>query len=124
MQALTQDRVAELEAARAQAMISADVEALGALLNDGLTWTHGSAKVDTKASFIEGFQQGGLRCYRLDFSDRRIELYGDTAVVTGRVDMDVEVGGERRQSANRFTTAWRWDGVSTTQLFWHSCRAS
>ncbi len=105
-------------------MLSADTAALEELLDLQLTWTHGSGKVDTQASFIDGFRQGALRCYGLEFSDCVVALHGDTAVVTGRVDMDVEVGGERRATANRFTAVWRAVDGAAKQLTWHSCRAS
>lgn len=117
-----EDQVLALEADRRQAMLASDLQALDRLLNAKLTWTHGSSKVDTKASFIDGFRQGLLRCYGLEFSDRAVQVFGDAAVVTGRVDMDVEVAGERRATANRFTSAWSFENGAPTQILWHSCR--
>jgi hypothetical protein len=56
--------IEQLERARRAAMLSCDVAALDTLTSAEMTWVHGSAKVDDKQSFLEGFRTGRLRCFR------------------------------------------------------------
>jgi len=98
-----------LEKLRCDAMIAADVDALGALFSDRLTWTHSSARQDTKASFLAGLRAGGTRYLAMKRSDEQVR--GDIAVVTGLVEMRASIKGEEKELRNRYTNVWaRVDG--------------
>jgi len=51
-----QAMIKELENRRFRAMCERDAETLEELLADGLIYTHSSATVDTKASYIAGIR--------------------------------------------------------------------
>ncbi len=120
--AMTQGEVAVAEAARQTAMLNGDVQALDALLAEDIVWIHASAKQDTKASFIEQFASGRLRCIRLDHAREVIRLFGTVALVTGLVDMEVVAGGERRVSANLYLAVWVKGPFGPLLVQWQSTR--
>ena len=59
---------------------------------------------------------------RLSHSETLVRTYPPVALVTGLVEMEVPVGGERRMSTNRYSAVWmnRPDGLKLT--YWQSTR--
>jgi hypothetical protein len=119
---MTIAEIVRLEAARRDAMLSANVPILTDLLADEIVWIHASSKLDTKASFLREFSSGALRCVRLDHSEVASRVYGPTGLVTGVVDMEVVANGERRVAANRYTAVWANVGVGSKLVLWQSTR--
>ncbi len=119
---LHQAEVQQAEEARRVAMLSGSVQELQSLLADDVTWVHASAGQDTKASFIEGFRSGRLRCFRLDHANVLIRLIGRVAIVTGQVEMDVEVAGARRAATNLFVAVWTRAETGVQLNYWQSTR--
>ena len=75
---------------RMQAMVRGDVEALGRLLPDDLTYTHASGVVDTKASLLASIKSGKLKYKSIDPGQPHVRIYGNTAVLTGTATVQVE----------------------------------
>ena len=109
-----------LEARRCDAMMAADIDILDRLLSDDLSWTHASARQDTKASFLAGLQAGGTRYMAIRRSDEQVRLHGDVAVVTGVADMRASINGEERQLRNRYTNVWAKSDQGWRMIAWHS----
>ena len=109
-----------LEARRCDAMIAADVDALDTLLSDRLTWTHASARQDTKASFLAGLRAGGTRYLEMKRSDEQVRVHGEVAVVTGLVEMRASIKGEERELRNRYTNVWVKVDSSWRMVAWQS----
>jgi hypothetical protein len=119
---MTRAEIEKLEEARRNAMLAGDLDTLDSLFAADLTWIHSSCTVDDKASFLQGFSRGNLRCFRLDHFHNCIRLYGSVALVTGLVEMDVEVNGTRRSSTNRFSCLWVTRGGPPQLVSWQSTR--
>ena len=83
--------ITDHENRRYKAMIDKDLAALDALLGDALVYTHSNAVADSKASYIEGVRSGKFDYRSAERMDVVIDVYGDTAVVTGRARMDAVV---------------------------------
>jgi len=103
---MTEKDVLALEDRRVQSMIKQDFAALEALLHDQLIYTHSSASVDTKASWLDAMKSGRTKYKSANISDHKVRIYGDTALVTGRGEMQVEVGGQAKTLRLRFLNAW------------------
>ncbi len=114
--------VRQAEEARRVAMLAGDIGALRELLADDVVWVHASAGQDTKASFIEGFASGRLKCFRLDHADTQVRLHGHAAIVTGQVEMDVKLTGHRRVAANVFVAVWVRTTTGVQLSYWQSTR--
>ena len=109
-----------LEARRCDGMVAADVGALDQLLSDDLSWTHSSARQDTKASFLAGLQAGGTRYLEIRRSDEQVRLHGEVAVVTGIAHMRAIINGEERQLRNRYTNVWTKSEKGWRMIAWQS----
>jgi len=98
--------LSSLEDRRCAAMVEADLHALSDLFDDDLIWTHASAQVDTKKSFLVALADRSTRYVEIKRLDEVVRLHGNVAVITGIADMLVELSGDRRPFRNRYTNVW------------------
>ncbi len=76
-----------------QAMIDKDIETLDQLYQDGMTFTHMSGKVQSKAEFFGEIADGTLNYFAYDIHDPRIAVDDDEAVLTASVTLTAKVYG-------------------------------
>ena len=116
------EAVRAAESQRLRALVTADYAALDRLLADDLTYTHSTAKLDTKATYLEPLVSGRTRYQSLEPSDVQVRVYGTTGVVTGILRSVALVAGKESRTDMRFTNVWverdgRWQMVA-----WQSTR--
>jgi ketosteroid isomerase-like protein len=75
----------ELERQFGQAIIRADSEALERIVSDDWILVGPEGKVIPKAVFVAVLKSGELTHSAMDLTEPRVRVYGDTAIVTGRV---------------------------------------
>jgi ketosteroid isomerase-like protein len=95
-----------LEAARYAAMIAADVDVLNALLAEEVRYTHSNAQTDDKLQYLQKIRTGVFRYFEAQSAEEHIQVFGDMAVVTGRMVSRVEVNGAMRHLNSRFAVMW------------------
>jgi len=108
-------QVLDLERVRFAADLRADAAALDTLLADDVVYVRSSGAVDTKAQYIRSLGASGP--YALDSlvpGDLSVRVYGQAAVVTGR--LLVKLRAQPAPYALRFTDVWerrngRWQLV-------------
>jgi len=91
---------------RYQAMTSQNWSALEALLHDELVYTHSSGSVDTRASWLASMKSGKTKYKSAQCAERKVRLYGDVALVTGKASFEAEVNGQPRSLKLCFLEAW------------------
>ncbi|MCC6163057.1 MAG: nuclear transport factor 2 family protein [Acidobacteria bacterium] len=116
------EAVKAAEMARFKAQTTNDFKALDALLGDDLTYTHSSAAVDTKTTYIESMRSGQVKYESIESRDVQVRVYGTTAVITGAGRFKVTARGQALDNQLRFTDVWvlrdgRWQMVA-----WQSTR--
>ncbi len=112
--------IERLEARRCKAQVEDDYATLEALIADDLVYTHSSAKVDSKASFLESLRSGAVKYRRIDRSDVRTQVHGDAVFVTGAAHVTVAVGGEDRQLQLRYSNVWLRGARGWQFALWHA----
>jgi len=80
------DVLAAMESLK-EAMIHRDGAALEKLLNDDLMYTHSTGSFENKAEMMKAITSGKSVIEKLEFSNTTVRIYGDTALVKGRVDL-------------------------------------
>ena len=116
----TQADILALEEQRYKAMIAMDFDGLAALLGDNLVYTHSSASVDTKASYIQGIRDGKFVYKTSRRTGEAVQLYADTAVVTGEVRLDILSKGTPRVVNSRFIDVWHKGAAGWQMVAWQS----
>lgn len=92
--------------ARYAAMVAGDTSSLDNLLGDELIYSHSTGHLDSKKTFLESLVLGNVRYLTADRSEEQFRLIDDVALLTGYLDLRVEVSGELLELRNRFTTTW------------------
>jgi len=95
-----------LEDRRYAAMTAQDAATLAQLLHDDLVYTHSSAVIDTKHSYVEGIRSGKFRYSKIERTGEKVRVYGDTALVTGRAAIEVAVDGKPKSLRLRYLDVW------------------
>jgi ketosteroid isomerase-like protein len=120
MSAAPQTMIRELENRRFRAMCEGDAATLEALLADGLVYTHSSANVDTKASYLAGIRSKKWIYKRVERAAEDIQVHGNCAIVTGEAHIDVAVGGTDKTLRSRYTNVWINGGKGWQMTAWQS----
>ena len=94
---LKEEVLAAMEAWK-QATMKKDGAALGKLLHPDLTYSHSNAHNETKADVLKSVAAGKATVEAIDFADTTVRVYGNTALVRGKVDI-------RNNTAGKSTTA-------------------
>jgi ketosteroid isomerase-like protein len=105
---------------RFQAMVAGDGAALEKLLHDGLVYTHSSASVDSKASFVEAVVSRRSGYQKIERPEEQIRVYGDAAVVTGRARIELQNASGHRVLNLRYTDVWVRAGDGWQMAAWQS----
>lgn len=111
-----------LEEKRCAAMAANDIAALEKLFHAELIYTHSSAMVDTRASYLEALKSGHTRYHSIKRSDEKVRVCGDTALVTGRAIIDVTVKGEKKHLDIRFLDVWTKTPQGWKFIAWQSTK--
>ncbi|WP_317930831.1 nuclear transport factor 2 family protein [Halioxenophilus sp. WMMB6] len=108
--------IIDKEAARTQALLAADVDALGALLSERLIFAHANATYEDKASLLKKMASGNIVYKTLQTSDHRVVDLGTTALLVSRLTAEVTVGGQPRSIDNWTLSVWSKELSSDWQL--------
>ena len=78
-----------------QAMLTRDKSALEKLYAPDITYTHSNGKNETKAEAIDAVVNGKGKFDSIEFSGTTVRVYGNTALVKGRVVIKTSTDGKQ-----------------------------
>ena len=89
-----------------KATMTKDKAALEKLLHDDLTYTHSNAHNESKADVIKAVTTGKASVESIVFSDTTVRVYGNTALVKGKVDITNSVDGKSTPNYLNILHVW------------------
>jgi ketosteroid isomerase-like protein len=116
------DEIIELDNQRIEAMTKQDVQALDRILADDLSYTHSTARVETKAEFIAALTSGRTKYESIERDDVKVRQYGDTAVVTGLAKFHVNANGNDIKFQTRFPDVYSKRNGVWQMVAWQSTK--
>jgi hypothetical protein len=107
----------KLEQERAQAVVRGDTAFLDQNTADDYTLTTFRGTLMTKAQLLANFKSGEIKLQSQDLDDLQVRVYGDTAVLTGRVTQKGQFLGQDSSGQYRFTRVYvkrngRWQAAA------------
>lgn len=114
--------VTAADAERYSAMERGDIPMLAKYLGDDLIYTHSSALVDSKETYIDSLRSGKVVYKQTRRSDLRVSPYDCTAVMTGRGDFSVSIDGKDVEVQLRFTNVWVKNPEGWQMVAWEATR--
>jgi hypothetical protein len=121
---MNKEGIIALEEQRYRAMLGADLATLERLLDDGLTYTHSSGVIDTKASYLAAVRDKVWEYKNIARENERVILRGSCALVFCRLRIDVSVRGTPRKVDSNALAVWVQDGQQWRVLAVHSSPAA
>ena len=115
-------KIIDLDRKRMTAMAEKNIATLKAVLSDDLVYTHSSARLDTKASLINGMESGSTVYNSVEPSDVKAQDLGDAVVLTGVARIRVTSGGKPNAFAVRFTDVYANKSGQWQMVTWQSTR--
>jgi hypothetical protein len=89
-----------------EALTKRDLAALDKIWAEGYTFTNGRGEFLTKKDRMENIRSGATQFDSVRREDEQIRVYGNTAVVTGRVELKVIYSGKESSGLYRFLNVW------------------
>ena len=90
-----EQQILALHQAGDRALMTADLALLSEILADDYVQYNDAGKPFTKQEVLDNFRRGSIRYPAIVSTGRSIRVLGDTAVVHGSEDDEVETGGQR-----------------------------
>jgi ketosteroid isomerase-like protein len=90
----------------ADATMHADLAALNTILSDDLTYTHSSGETQTKAEFIASIRSKELQYHSIEFESAEARSYGNTAIISSHVRVQVTASGHDLSVHACFLHVW------------------
>jgi ketosteroid isomerase-like protein len=103
-------RIRQLEDERYRAMLDGDIETLGRLLSDRLSYTHSNGDRDSKESYLQKVRDGYFVYRSVAHPVDRIEVLPGAALVIGEMHASAEVGGRLAEIRSRALAVWAQEG--------------
>ena len=116
------DVVKAAELKRFEAAQKSDLDALGQLLADDLTYTHSTGVLETKAVFLDSLKSGKLQFKKIEPADLQVRVYGTTAIINGTAKVSVVSEGKPKDISLRFTDVWVSHGGRWQMVAWQSTK--
>ena len=116
------DDVHKAEDVRYAAQMNDDFAAMEKLFADDLVYTHSSALVDTKQSYIDSMRTGAVKYVSMRRSDVAVRTFGCVAIITGQGNFDVRVNGKDISVELRFHSIWANRDGKLQFISWQATR--
>ncbi|HAS46443.1 MAG TPA: DUF4440 domain-containing protein [Microscillaceae bacterium] len=100
-------QIEEQEMQLLQAMQTSDIALLDQLIHPQLQFTTPTGQVVTKTMDLENYRSGSMTIAAMSPSDQKIQIIGQDAIVTVKIDMEGEFLGQAFKGAFRFTRFWK-----------------
>jgi len=115
--AKVEQEIRRLEREWFESYVRGDRAAFDLIVADDAVMTYGNGKVGNKSEAIAEIKAPADASYSLTSDDVQVRLYGDTAIVTGRVTEKGTFNGRSLNSQSRYTDVWvrrngRWQVVA------------
>lgn len=119
---VTADEALKAEDARYVAQMSNDFSAMEKMFSPELVYTHTSAVVDNKQSYIESMRSGKVVYKVMRRSEVQVRTFGCIAILTGNGNFDVTVNDKDVNVLLRFTSIWQKKDGAMQYISWQSTR--
>ena len=110
------------ELARFEAATKNDLDTLGKLLADDLTYTHSTGVLETKEVFLASLKSGKLQFKKIEPADLLVRVFDKTAVINGTAKVSVVSEGQPKDLSLRFTDVWVNRAGKWQMVAWQSVK--
>ncbi len=96
------EQLKQMEKDRAAAVVKADIATLTQSTDNDFVMIDSRGRVRNKQETLDSIKSGDIKLESVDFDDLKVNVYGDTAVVTGKRTNRGTIGGQQETGLIRF----------------------
>lgn len=119
----TESQIAKLSIRFTDAFVKGDAAFVNGILTDDWLLVSRRGEVISKQDMLKALKGGQAKYSSMDKSEVKVRVYGDAAIVSGRMRMSLTFLGQGVDGAHRFTevyvkrgAAWRCASLQTTPI--------
>ncbi len=98
------------------ALLKGDITMMRSLLADDYMAITPTGTLQTKEESLASLRSGSMHITSLDISDRKVRIYGDTAVVTSLADMEATTPEGKVSGSYRYTRVYVRDATGAWKI--------
>ena len=115
-----EEQLKKLETDRAAAVVKGDVATLEKQTSDDYSLINMNGQMSGKTQMVTAFKTGQTKLTSNEVSDMKVRVYGNTAVITGKVDVAGTMAGKDTKAQIMFTRVYvkkggQWQSVAFQQ---------
>lgn len=110
----------ECDRQRHEALLKGDTEVLDALFTDDLIYLHSTGAIDDKKVYLDGLKTGKTKYLAIAYQPDEYRFAKNFALILGKVDMKVLVGGEERKVRALIISTWRFENERWKMMIWQA----
>jgi hypothetical protein len=119
---IDEPEVLAAEDARYLAQTRNDFSAMERMFGTDLVYTHSTALVDGKTSYIDSMRSGNVKYRSMNRSEVKVRIYDCLAAITGTANFDVTVKGQEIAVELRFISLWAKRASGLQFVGWQATR--
>ncbi len=104
--------IARLERAWLAAQLSANVSVMASMMADDYLGISPNGTLESKTETLAAFKSGAIHFTAMTTSERKIRIYGSTAVVISRAEVAGTHNGHLVSGRYRYTRVYHYDGTA------------
>jgi ketosteroid isomerase-like protein len=98
--------IERLDKERSEAITKGDVVTIDKTTAETYVFIDATGRVNTQKELIDGLKKGTMKLQSQDASDVKVQVYGNTAVETGKITSQGTRNGQDISGTFRFTRVW------------------
>lgn len=114
--------VIDTERQRFDAQVKQDYDVLDRVLANDLVYAHSNGKFDTKESYIQSIRDGKSIYDSIDILEQKVRIYGNTAIINGKILIKATNNGETINTNLRYTDVYVRKGKQWQLVTWQSLK--
>lgn len=104
--------IARLERTWLAAQLDANVNVMASMMADDYLGISPNGTLESKTETLDAFKSGAVHFTAMTTSERKIRIYGSTAVVISRADVTGTHNGHLVSGRYRYTRVYHYDGTN------------
>jgi len=108
-QTKTESRLLKLSSDKFQWQLDKNWDALSDMMDENIILQHGNGNIQSKEEYFKTLRSGFLEYNTIDVTERSIKIYGNTAVIIGKVNFNISINKEKRDFNFGFTEVYSYN---------------
>jgi hypothetical protein len=108
-QTKTESQLLSLSSDKFQWQLDKNWDALSDMMDENIILQHGNGNIQSKEEYFKSLRSGFLEYNTIDVTERSIKIYGNTAVIIGKVNFNISINKEKSDFSFGFTEAYSYN---------------